>query len=231
MSIIPKGIISDKLQFPFPQFIFSLLYYLTIECICTRFNQKDFKFYQSVQELLLKAVACEDHREELAKVMAVYGEWRDTDLQQCKLEPQLSFLQLLADMVQSVGYDTSRFDIADLLDFCHSLGNAFKLIVSEICTLTKPMFVMPATSVVSERSFSASRQVTTYLRLTTGTVRLNHLMLLHVHKEIADGMDIVEVANLFVGDHNHQRKHLFGKFSKYDLPMKSVFASNATQTV
>ena len=63
---------------------------VTTECICTRFNQKDFKVYQSIQELLLKAVAGEDHDEELAKVMVVY---RDTDLQQYKLEAQLSCFQ------------------------------------------------------------------------------------------------------------------------------------------
>ena len=51
---------------------------MTTECIRTIFNQKDFKVYQSLQELLLKAVAGEDHDEELVKVMAVYG---DTDLQ------------------------------------------------------------------------------------------------------------------------------------------------------
>ena len=55
-------------------------------------------------------------------------------------------------------------------------------------------------------------------------------MLLYVHKELADGIDMVEVANLFVGD-NQRRKQLFGKFSKNDLPMKSIFASKATQTV
>ena len=43
------------------------------------------------------------------------------------------------------------------------------------------------------------------------------------HKEFADGIDMVEVANLFVGD-NQQCKHLFGKFSKNDLPVKSMFA-------
>ena len=125
--------------------------------------------------------------------MAVYG---DTDLQQYKLEPQLS---LLPDMVQAMGYDTSRFDIADLLDFFQSLGNARKLLLSEICTLGKLMLVMPATNAVSERSFSALKRVKTYLRSTTGEARLNHLMLLHVHKELADGIDMVEVANLFVG--------------------------------
>ena len=86
---------------------------VTTERIRTRFNQKDFKVYQSVQELLLKAVAGEDHDEELANVMAVYG---DTDLQQYELEAQLS---LLPEVVQAktMGYDNSRFDIADLLEF------------------------------------------------------------------------------------------------------------------
>ena len=136
----------------------------------------------------MKAVAGEDHDEELAKVMAVYG---DTDLQQYKLEPQLS---LLPEMMQAMEYDTSRFDIADLLDFFQSLGNARKLL-SEICTLAKLMLITPATSAVSERSFYALKWVKT----------VNHLMLLHVHKELADGIDTavdtVEVANLFVGYH------------------------------
>ena len=69
-----------------PHFRISVCFFffdVTTECIRTRFNQKDFKFYQSIQELLLKAVAGEDHDEELAKLMAMYG---DTDLQQYKLE-------------------------------------------------------------------------------------------------------------------------------------------------
>ena len=114
--------------------------------------------------------------------------------------------------------------------FFKSLGNARKLLLSEICTLGKLMFVMPATNAVSERSFTALKRVKTYLRSTTEEGRLNHLMLLHVHKELADGIDMVEVANLFVGD-KQRRKQLFGKFSKNDLPMKSTctFASKATQ--
>ena len=38
-----------------------------------------------------------------------------------------------------------------------------------------------------------------------------------IHKDLADGMDIVEVANLFVGD-NQRRKHLFGKSSQLMRP-------------
>ena len=107
-------------------------------------------------------VAGEDHDEELAKAMASY---RDTDLQQYKLEAQLS---LLPEVVQAMGYDTFRFDIADLLDFFQSLGNARKLLLSEICALGKLMLVMPATNAISERSFSALKRVKTYLRSTTG---------------------------------------------------------------
>ena len=90
-----------------PKAYFRHMYYAAIECTRTRLNQKDFKVYQSIQELLLKAVAGEDHDEELAKVMAVYGK---TDLQQYKLEAQLS---LLPEVVQAMGYDISRFDFAD----------------------------------------------------------------------------------------------------------------------
>ena len=61
------------------------------------------------------------------------------------------------------------------------------------------MLVMAATNAVSERSFSALKRVKTYLRSKTGEGRLNLLMLLHVHKELADGIDKLEVANLFVG--------------------------------
>ena len=64
------------------------------------------------------------------------------------------------------------------------------------------MLVMPATNAVSERSFSALKRVKTYLRSTMGESRLNHFMLLHVHKELADVED------------NQRRKQLFGKFQK-----------------
>ena len=80
------------------------MYYAAIdtmaECIHTRFNQKDFKVYQSIQDLLLKAVAREDHGEELAKVMGSVQGYRH-----CR------------NGAGKMTYITSRLDIADLLDF------------------------------------------------------------------------------------------------------------------
>ena len=180
------------------------------------FNQKDFKVYHCIQELLLKAVAGEDHDEELAKVMAVYG---DTDLQQSKLEVRLS---LLPDVVQAMGYDTSRFDIADLLDFFQSLGNARTLLLSEICTLGKLMLV-------SKRSFSALKQVKTYLRSATGgQAQPPHAPA--CPQEIGKWYWHGGGRQFVCGGQPAAQATVWEVF-KYDLPMKSTFASKATQTV
>ena len=78
----------------------------------------------------------------------------------------------------------------------------------------------PATNAVSERSFSALKRVKGYLRATMGQNRLKHLMFLHVHSELTDKIDLVEVANRFAGNID-ARKKLFGTFSDTDRPNDS----------
>jgi len=51
-----------------------------------------------------------------------------------------------------------------------------------------------------------------YLRSTMGQERLNHLMLLHLHKEKLDDFDFVYIANEFVKGCEH-RLSFFGKFN------------------
>ena len=68
-----------------------------------------------------------------------------------------------------------------------------------------------------------------YLRSTTGDSRLNHLMMLHVHKDRTDAPTLVDVANDFVGE-KENRKHLFGKFSANDIPNKFFISSKSIQT-
>ena len=71
---------------------------------------------------------------------------------------------------------------------------------------------MSTTNSVSECSFSAMRRIKSYLRSTMAQEQLNNLMILHVHKEITDALDLVQVANEFVRS-NESRLHSFGKFS------------------
>ena len=96
--------------------------------------------------------------------------------------------------------DTSEFDVNDLVTFLQSLDSSRRKLLSEISTLGKLLLVMLATNAVSERSFSALKRVKTYLRSTTGDSRLNHLMMLHVHKDRTDALTLVDVANEFVGE-------------------------------
>ena len=46
--------------------------------------------------------------------------------------------------------------------------------------------------------------------------RLNHLMVLHVHKTLTDTLDLIEVANEFVTGSEH-RLTMFGKFVPSDV--------------
>ena len=66
-----------------------------------------------------------------------------------------------------MGFDTLEFDVNDLVTFLQSLNSSRRKLLGEISTLEKLLLVMPATSAVSERSFSALKRVKTYLRLMT----------------------------------------------------------------
>ncbi len=84
-------------------------------------------------------------------------------------------------------------------------------LLCEVCTVMKLVLIMPATNASSERSFSALRRVKNYLS-PMGQERLNHLMILHVHKDITDNLNMISVANEFVSDSEH-RMQIFGTFT------------------
>ena len=79
-----------------------------------------------------------------------------------------------------------------------------------IWALLELLLVMPATNATSERSFSALRRLKTYLRTTMSQLRLNNLMVLHVHKELTDSLDLKSIARSFVNA-NDSRKRIFGQ--------------------
>ena len=70
---------------------------------------------------------------------------------------------------------------------------------------------VPITSATSERTFSALRRLLTYLRSSMTEKRLNHCLLLHVHKELTDSVDLVAVAKEFIDSYDERKKY-FGHF-------------------
>ncbi|MGH0121338.1 UNVERIFIED_CONTAM: hypothetical protein FKN15_032981, partial [Acipenser sinensis] len=57
---------------------------------------------------------------------------------------------------------------------------------------------IPMSNATAKRSFSAMRRIKTYLR-SMSQKHINHVLFLHVHKDITDALDLVEVAKLFCG--------------------------------
>ena len=114
---------------------------------------------------------------------------------------------LLPQTEESTGFATSEFDVSVLVTFLQSLHSSRRKLLGQISTLGKLLLVMPATNAVSERSFSALKRVKTYLRSTTGDSRLNYLMLLHVHKDRTDTLNLVAVANDFVEEKENRKQN------------------------
>ena len=69
---------------------------------------------------------------------------------------------------------------------------------------------IPVTTSSSERNFSALKRVKTYLRNSMTQSRLNHCMLVHVHQDKTDTLNICEIANDFIRC-NEKRIEYFGQ--------------------
>ena len=169
-----------------------------MSCISNRFDQPGYKTYAKVQALLLKAVKSEAYQEEFDFVNAFYG----SDFDYLQLETQLG---IFAQHFQS----SEGVTLTDIFTFFRSCTQGQLDLISQVSKLAMLLLVMPATNATSERSFSALRRIKTYLRATMTQQHLNHLMILHVHKNLTDDLDLVAVANNFIDGSDH-RKHYFG---------------------
>ena len=183
------------------------IYFKALDIIIEdRFNQPGYKTYGNVQALLLKAAAAQPYEEELRFVLSFYGSDFDSLLLPTNLE------------IFSKGFHAEGgVVLSDILAFFRSCTPGQLELMSQVGKLVRLLLVMPATNAESEQSFSAVRRIKTYLRSTMSQQRLNHLMLLHVHQNRTDGLNLVDVANDFIAGNDH-RKQVFGaEFKASDL--------------
>ena len=112
--------------------------------------------------------------------------------------------------------DYQSLRLKDVINYMKELSNGEKSLFSEVCTLLQLIIVMPATNAISERSFSALKNVKSYLRTTMNQERLNNLMVLFVHQSETEKANLIEIANEFVSG-NEQRLSQLGNFTEADL--------------
>ena len=190
---------------------FRSIYYealdLIINCIKERFDQPGFDIYRNLQDVIIKSIRKENYDDSFNVVTSLYES--DINSDQLKVHLETLSANFPAENWESV-------TIFDVKDYILSLSSNERLLISEVCVLLKLILVMPSTNAVSERSFSALRRIKNYLRSTMSQERLNHLLLLHVHKERTDSLNLITVANDFVADSEH-RLSVFGRFTELDF--------------
>lgn len=89
--------------------------------------------------------------------------------------------------------------LKSIINSLQSLSPAVHQFYSPVVHIAKLILVMPATNAVSERPFSALRHSKTWLSNTINQTRLNWCMILHIHNDETDKLDISAMANEFVG--------------------------------
>ena len=126
--------------------------------------------------------------DELSFVCDFYKE----DLSKSQLEVQLPLLRHLVQEAQETS--SHEINVREIVRVLAGLSTAEKVAFSSVLTALKLLLVMPATNATSERSYSALRRVKTYLRTTMTQNRLNNLMVLHIHKDSTDSLDLMNIA-------------------------------------
>ena len=181
------------------------LYYEVLDhavaAVQDRFDQPGYRVYQNLQEMIIKACHGEEFVRELDAVMETYGD----DLSRQQLHTQLLLLKPLFESHNSALY------LNDITQRLSQLCAPERVAFSNIWIAMKLLLILPATNATSERSFSALRRVKTYLRSTMSQERLNNLMVLHVHKEKTDKLDLKLVCQEFVSG-REGRLRTFGNF-------------------
>ena len=177
---------------------------LITNCIQERFDQPGYRVYRSLENLLVKASKREEFQENLDDVCAFYDDDFDKEL----LRSQLQTFGIHFQTVEETAVQISVFDVKR---YFLSLSPGQASLLSQVRRLLQLILVMPATNATSERSFSALRRLKNHLRTTMAQERLNHLMVMHVHTERTDQLDLKAVLNEFVGESEHRT----GIFAKY----------------
>ena len=104
----------------------------------------------------------------------------------------------------------SRMQLSEMIAFFQKLYIIKRMLVAEVIKLVKVISVMPATSAVTERLFSFLKRIKTYLPSTTANNRLNHLLILHIHKLLTERLDLTKVLMSSLKEEKEQNQYLDG---------------------
>ena len=159
----------------------------------------------AIEQTLLKAANgedCQNQRASLAESCYKHDiNWSDLN----------RHILLLQDVIKKGTPCVKK--VTSIHTICEAMNsnNVFKEMLPTVHQLHRLYMTVPITSATSERTFSALRRLFTYLRSSMTERRLNHCLLLHIHKELTDSLDLTSAAKEFVVLHDERKKY-FGSF-------------------
>ena len=172
-----------------------------------RFNQDSFQILEEMERVLIEScngVAIQPSE----NFKSLYA----SDLKFDRLVVQLS---MLPDLVRTTNekYQLGIKKVTSIGTLCQlmSVCSLAKTMLSEVDRLLRIYLTVPMTSATAERTFSTLRRVKSYLRSTMTQKRLNHVILLHTHKQRTDDLNLIKVAQDFATV-NNRRRAFFGNF-------------------
>ena len=153
---------------------FCQIYFESLDTIMgtikSRFDQKGYRMYINLEELLIKASQSKNYDTELTAVTDFYSS--DFDISQLKTQLNIFTTNFPEDL---------NNDIVTIIEYFRRLSPAEHSLLPQIMVVCKLILVMPATNAQSERIFRCLKCMKSYLRSTMKQSRLNPVMLCHVY--------------------------------------------------
>ena len=173
-----------------------------LHAIRSRFDQKGYRILGRLESLLCDA---EVDLNKYDDVLALYKD----DFERGRSESQLRILH--SNLRREIEEETGGTKLKSFVRFFQTLSPVEHQFYEMVMKLMKIILIMPATNAISESSFNALRRMKTWLRSTMNQTRLNWCMILHIHNDDTDKLNIVDVAHEFVS-RNSTRSNIFGRF-------------------
>ena len=189
-----------------PKSMFRAQYYEAIDAcqaeLARRFDESSYAPLQHLEDIFLNAANGEVY-EINDDIRTAYGSEIDFDQVTAELKLLPSIIkQCLPDVKQVTTIDT-------VVSAATHKQNAFLL--SNVIRLLQVYLLAPMSAATAERSFSTQRRIKNYLRNNMTEKRYNNVLVLNMHKERTDEIDLAEIAKVF-SRRNDRRMRFFGKF-------------------
>ena len=181
--------------------IYRRLYFSSLDaattCLSSRFQNSAFNLARNIESVFTEVIN-NGNVPPLCDISDYYAD----DIDEARLFLHLS---MLADLCRSSNPPVTVTDISDVVQLLID-NEVWSQMLPEAVKLLRLYLTLPVTSCTAERSFSCLRRLKTFLRSTVSQKRLNHIALLHCHRD--QSLDLSEICNTFILKNEMRQRNL-----------------------